>query len=152
VILVAEDRYGIKSQDESVDQVWEKVREELGLEHKTLDRLIPARPNDEEEGKIRLPLPDRQTIKRALLNRLIDGQVHHSDEIEDWLISRFRPNLSEVIGTGRTKFGNEIDWAKVELGKQGLLVKTANKRYQITEKGLAELGRDSHHVPEGHHP
>ena len=88
-------------------------------------------------------LPDRQTIKIALLNVLKDGQIRRSDEIEARLISHFgltAEDLAEVTKAGRTKFGNEIDWAKVELGQQGLLDKIANKQYQITPKGLATLG------------
>jgi hypothetical protein len=92
-----------------------------------------------------MPLPDRPTIKIALLNCLKDGQVHRSDEIENRLIGHFEvtaEDLTEVTKTGRTKFGNEIDWAKVELGQQGLAVKSANKHYQITQKGLEKLGLD----------
>jgi restriction endonuclease Mrr len=92
-----------------------------------------------------MPLPDRQTIKIALLNHLKDGQVHRSDEIEPRLISHFglsAEDLAEITKSGRTKFGNELDWAKVELGQQRLLVKTANKRYQITQEGLAKLELD----------
>ncbi len=92
-----------------------------------------------------MPLPDRQTIKLALLNHLKDGQVHRSGEIEDKLVSHFgltAEDLAEITKAGRTKFGNEIDWTKVELGQEGLLVKTANKHYQITQKGLAKLGLD----------
>jgi hypothetical protein len=90
------------------------------------------------------PLPDRQAIKAALLNHLKDGQVHPSDDIDNALISHFRltaEDLAEITKTGRTKFGNELDWAKVELGhNEGLIVKTGKKHYQITPKGLAALG------------
>jgi hypothetical protein len=92
-----------------------------------------------------MSLPDRQTIKIALLDYLRDGQVHRSSEIEDWLVSHFgltAEDLAEVTKAGRTKFGNELDWAKVELGRQGLLVKTAPKHYQVTQKDLAKLGLD----------
>ena len=97
-----------------------------------------------------MPLPDRQTIKIALLNHLQDAQVHGSNEIERGLISHFEltaEDLAEVTKAGRTKFGNEIDWAKVGLGQQGLLVKTANRHYQITQKGLATLGLDHSQTP-----
>jgi hypothetical protein len=90
-----------------------------------------------------MPLPDRRTIKIALLSQLKDGQVHRSGEIEDRLISHFGLSaeaLAELTKTGRTKFGNEIDWAKVELQQQGLLVKTASRHYRITQEGLAKLG------------
>ena len=46
-----------------------------------------------------MPLPDRQKIKRALLNTLKDGQEHRSGEIEARLISHFEltaEDLSEV--------------------------------------------------------
>jgi hypothetical protein len=92
-----------------------------------------------------MPLPDRQTIKIALLDHLKDGQVHRSDEIENWLISYFgltAGDLAEVTKAGRTKFGNEIDWVKVELGQQGLVAKIANKHYRITPTGLAKLELD----------
>jgi hypothetical protein len=97
-----------------------------------------------------MPLPDRQKIKRALLNTLKDGQVHRSGEIEARLISHFgltAEDLSEVTKAGRTKFGNEIDWAKVGLGQQSLLVRTANKHYQITPQGLATLELDDLQPP-----
>jgi Mrr N-terminal domain/Endonuclease NucS len=92
-----------------------------------------------------MALPDRQTIKKALLTLLADGQAHRSDEIEERLISHFEltaEDLAERTKTGRSKFGNELDWAKVELGQEGLAVKPANKHYQITQKGLAKLGLD----------
>jgi hypothetical protein len=89
-----------------------------------------------------MPLPDRRTITLALLNHLKDGEVHRSDEIEDGLIKQFglsAEDLTEVTKSGRTKFGNEVDWAKVQLGQQALLVKVANKQYQITQNGKAKL-------------
>lgn len=70
-----------------------------------------------------MSLPDRETIKIALLNYLKDGQIHRSDEIENRLISHFgltAEDLSIVIGTGRTKFGNDLDWQRYISGKNVL--------------------------------
>lgn len=95
-----------------------------------------------------MPLPDRQSIERALLESLGDGRVHNDDDIVDSLVKRFgltAADLQEqIFKTGRSKFGNEIDWAKGNLGvgKRGkkLISQIAPKEYQILPAGLAKLG------------
>jgi len=89
-----------------------------------------------------MSLPDRQSIKLALLEVLSDQRVHRSAEIDDKLIRRFEltpEQRAEVTKAGRTKFGNEIDWVKVDLGKRAFINKVMNRHYQITPLGLEEL-------------
>lgn len=95
-----------------------------------------------------MPLPNRQSIAQALLEVLGDGQVHDDDNIVASLKERFglsAADLAEQISnTGRSKFGNEIDWAKGDLGegKRGrkLIQRVGNKKYKILPAGLAKLG------------
>ena|SRR5579863_9162908 len=94
-----------------------------------------------------MPLPNRQNIERGLLEFLGDGRIHHDDDIVSTLVRRFglsANDLREQTKNGRSKFGNEIDWVKGDLGegKRGkkLIRKVAPKRYQILPAGLARIG------------
>jgi len=61
------------------------------------------------------PIPDRPAIERAMLEFLADGQVHSDEEIVAAIAERLGVDMTalSVIGTGRTKFGNEIDWVRL---------------------------------------
>jgi hypothetical protein len=95
-----------------------------------------------------MPLPDRQSISQALWELLGDGRIHDDDDITSSLIARFgltEADLKEQISnTGRSKFGNEIDWVKGDLGegKRGkkLIRRIGPKKYQILLAGLATFG------------
>jgi hypothetical protein len=90
-------------------------------------------------------LPDRPAIERALLELLSDGRVHDDAEIVPWLIKRFDLNAEDlpVYRTGRTTFGNKIDWVKGDMGEglrgKHLIRRAGRGRYQILPLGRAKL-------------
>ena len=100
---------------------------------------------------IAMPLPDRASIERALLELLGDGKVHDDDDIVASLVKRFGLTAADlreqIANTGRSKFGNRIDWAKGDLseGKRGkkLIHRAGPKKYQILPAGLLKLGASS---------
>lgn len=92
-------------------------------------------------------LPDRQSIRDALLEVLGDGRVRHDDDIVAALVKRFdlsTADLQERTNTGRSKFENEFDFAKGDLGEgkrgQKLIRRVGSKKYVISPAGLAKLG------------
>src|SRR5947209_4410708 len=93
--------------------------------------------------------PDRPAIERALLELLADGNEHHDDEIYPALLKRFDLNEKDlpVYKSGRTTFGNEIDWVKGDLGegKRGKkqIRRTGRGKYCILPLGLERLSHMS---------
>lgn len=80
-----------------------------------------------------------------MLEFLADGLVHDDKEIVAAIAERLGVDLTtlSVIGTGRTKFGNEIDWVKGKLGEwdrgKHMIRRIRPKHYQILPAGLATL-------------
>ena len=81
-----------------------------------------------------MSIVERAHLKTALLELLADGREHGDAALVDTLARWFRlsdEQRSQVhAASGRTVFGNEVDWAKAELTQAHLVTRVAPKVYR----------------------
>lgn len=89
-----------------------------------------------------MDIPTYEDIFLPLLKFLKDMKSHHTDNIEEYLVSHF--NLGEEERNLKKKSGgrlfrNRIDWARFYLRQAGLIVNTKRSHTKITSEGLELL-------------
>ncbi len=92
-----------------------------------------------------MAIPDYQTIMLPLLTFLSDKKEHTLRESIDALADQFGltdEERRELLPSGRqAAFDNRVGWARTYMKKAGLLVSTRRGCFQITDRGLAVLGK-----------
>ena len=93
-----------------------------------------------------MAIPDYQTIMLPLLKFISDQKEHHVREMIDYLAGEFRltdeerrrllPSGNDII------FDNKVKWARLYLGKAGLLESTKTGYWKVTERGLQVLSQN----------
>lgn len=81
-----------------------------------------------------MSIVDRHDLKSSLLEYLSDGVARSDAQILEHVALRFNvshASREERLRSGRTKFGNEVDWAKSELTREHLVDRVAPKVYRI---------------------
>lgn len=78
-----------------------------------------------------------------LLKIASDRQEHSMNEVKEALASQLKladNDRKELLPSGRqSRYGNRVAWARVHLGKAGLLESTGRGKFRITERGLNVL-------------
>jgi restriction system protein len=91
-----------------------------------------------------MPIPSLFDLTLPVLRLAAQGEVSYAECIEQ-LAPEFQLTQEEreemVPSGGQTLFGNRIRWAKVALGKAGLVENTQPKHFRATEQGRAVLAR-----------
>lgn len=93
-----------------------------------------------------MAIPDYQTIMLPLLKFISDQKEHHVREMIDYLAGEFRltdeerrkllPSGNDII------FDNKVKWARLYIGKAGLLESTKTGYWKITKRGLQALSQN----------
>jgi len=90
-----------------------------------------------------MAVPDFQSLMLPVLQVSSAGELKSSEAVRI-LADRLHlteDDRSELLPSGRqSKFSNRVAWAKVYLGKAGLVEQTRRGHYQITERGKQVLG------------
>ena len=97
-----------------------------------------------------MAIPDYQSFMKPLLKFASDRQEHSIKEAYQLLAdefgltkderSVFLPSGSELV------YKNRISWARVYLGKAGLLETTRRGYFKITDRGIEELGNHADEI------
>lgn len=86
-----------------------------------------------------MPIPDFQSLMRAILEFSADNKEHSLREIIEYLAVHFKlseEELNEMLPSGRqTIFDNRASWAKTHLYKAGLLESPRRSIFRITPRG-----------------
>jgi restriction system protein len=92
------------------------------------------------EERIKLPIPDFQTLMRSLLEFASDGKEHSLAEARERLADVFKLSEEErkaLLPSGKQpRFTNRVAWAKVYLGQAGALDSPKRGHFRITDRGL----------------
>ena len=90
-----------------------------------------------------MPIPDFQTLMRPLLEFASDGKLHSLAEARESLATKFKLTEEEkkaLLPSGRQRvFVNRIAWAKVYLGRAGLLDAPQRGQFKMSERGREAL-------------
>ena len=88
-----------------------------------------------------MSIPDFQTLMRPILEFASDGKLHFLAEARESLAAKFKLTEEEtkaLLPSGRqTVFVNRVAWAKVYLGRAGLL----DAPQRASSRFLNEAGR-----------
>ncbi len=92
-----------------------------------------------------MTIPDYQTVMLPLLNLLADKEEHYIRDVIDELADLFKLSDEErrkLLPSGNDViFDNKVMWARVYLGKAGLLESTKRGYFIITQRGLEVLSQ-----------
>jgi len=93
-----------------------------------------------------MAIPDYQTIMLPLLKFISDQKEHHVREMIDYLAGEFRLSDEErrrLLPSGNDViFDNKVKWARLYIGKAGLLEPTGKGYWKITKRGLQVLSQN----------
>lgn len=93
-----------------------------------------------------MAIPDYQTIMLPLLKFISDQKEHHVREMIDYLASEFQLSDEErrrLLPSGNDViFDNKVKWARLYIGKAGLLESTKTGYWKITKRGLQVLSQN----------
>jgi len=93
-----------------------------------------------------MAIPDYQTIMLPLLKFISDQREHHVSEMIDYLASKFKLSEEEkrrLLPSGNDViFDNKVKWARLYLGKAGLLEPMKRGYWKITKRGLQVLSKN----------
>jgi restriction system protein len=89
-------------------------------------------------GRMRMPIPDYQSLMLPVLKSATDGEVRISSVIESLanVLGISQEERAELLPSGRqTVFANRIGWAKTYLKKAGLLKTNRRGYFCLTDRG-----------------
>ena len=93
-----------------------------------------------------MPIPDYQTIMLPLLKFTTDEKEHHVRDMIDHLAGVFQLSTEErrtLLPSGNDiAFDNKVKWARLYLGKAGLLESKREGYWKITTSGLQVLSQN----------
>lgn len=93
-----------------------------------------------------MPIPDYQTIMRPLLQFAGDEKEHHVRDMISHLADVFQLSPEErrtLLPSGNdVAFDNKVKWARLYLGKAGLLESKRAGYWKITASGLQVLSQN----------
>lgn len=93
-----------------------------------------------------MAIPDYQTIMLPLLKFISDQKEHHVREMIDYLAAEFRLSDEErrrLLPSGNDIiFDNKVKWARLYIGKAGLLESTKIGYWKVTRSGLQVLSQN----------
>lgn len=93
-----------------------------------------------------MAIPDYQTIMLPLLKFISDQKEHHVREMIDYLAGEFQLSDEErrrLLPSGNDViFDNKVKWARLYIGKAGLLESPKRGYWKITERGLKVLSQN----------
>jgi len=93
-----------------------------------------------------MAIPDYQTIMLPLLKFIGDQKEHHVREMIDYLAGEFKLSDEErkrLLPSGNDIiFDNKVKWARLYIGKAGLLEPTKRGYWKITKRGLQVLSQN----------
>ncbi|MGA2538760.1 MAG: restriction endonuclease, partial [Terracidiphilus sp.] len=93
--------------------------------------------------RIKMPIPDYQTLMLPLLRLTEDGKEHTLAKAAEAISHQF--NLSEaernemLPSGGQLKIFSRIGWSRTYMAKAGLLETVSRGKFRITQRGLALL-------------
>lgn len=97
-----------------------------------------------------MSIPDYQTIMLPLLKLMGDRKEHHVREMINHLADEFQLTNEErrtLLPSGNdVMFDNKVKWARLYLGKAGLLESTKTGYWKITQSGLQVLSKNPHRI------
>ena len=93
-----------------------------------------------------MAIPDYQKIWLALLKFLSDQKEHNVREMIDYLADKFQlsdEDRKRLLPSGNdVQFDNKVKWARLYLGKAGLLESIKKGYWKITKRGLELLSQN----------
>ena len=93
-----------------------------------------------------MAVPQFEMLMKPTLEILSDGKIYPRKELESKLAKRFNltdNDLSETLKTNSyTRFESNANWARTYMKQAGLISYPERGRYQITELGRQELGKN----------
>lgn len=97
-----------------------------------------------------MSIPDFQSLMLPLLRSASDGQVRSMAEAREALAAEFaltEEERLELLPSGRAKrFDNRVAWAKVHLGRAGLLDSPKAGQFRISDRGREVLAQNPSRV------
>ena len=97
-----------------------------------------------------MSIPDYQTIMLPLLKLMGDRKEHHVREMINRLADEFQLTNDErrtLLPSGNdVMFDNKVKWARLYLGKAGLLESTKTGYWKITQSGLQVLSKNPRRI------
>src|SRR5205807_5730509 len=93
--------------------------------------------------RLRMAVPDFQSLMLPLLKITGDGNEHTTSEVIETLAQQFglgENDRDEMLPSGKQrKFDNRVNWTKTYLQKALLLSSTGRSRFRITDRGMKVL-------------
>jgi len=93
----------------------------------------------DRQGRVRVSVPDFQSLMHPLLKVAADGREHSLAETRRLLAAQLNLSIAdqeELLPSGRqSRFANRVAWAKVYLQQAGLLLSPRRGWFQISDLG-----------------
>jgi restriction system protein len=100
---------------------------------------------EQEHERLRMAIPDFQSIMLPVLTFIADGQEHTILESASALADTFGltdAERAETLSSGQRTFENRVRWAIVYMKPAGLLEYARRGVFHITERGMQVLGQN----------
>jgi len=96
-----------------------------------------------------MSLPRLASVTARFFYLLADGEAHPKRDMESALVTEFRlspTELEETTRSGRSKFGNLMDWAQADLVRAQLVEEIRPQVLALTDEGRS-LARHTNWIP-----
>ena len=89
-----------------------------------------------------MPVPKFEPIMLPLLKLLADGEPRHMSELIEAISDHFNltpAERGEMLASGTRRIASNVNWARTDLGKAGLIERVSRGRVRLTDAGRVFL-------------